>query len=51
MIVKELQLLTGAIQTIFTHKDSSDMLDSFMRQLTPIDSIVGKGKFLRNIFC
>jgi WASH complex subunit strumpellin len=44
MIVKELQLLTGVIQTNFTHKDSSDMLDSFMRQLQPIDSIVGKGE-------
>lgn len=40
MIVKELQLLTGTIQTVFVHKDSSDMLDSFMRQLTPIDSII-----------
>jgi WASH complex subunit strumpellin len=45
MIVKELQLLTGAIQSIFVHKESNDMLDSFMRQLTPIDSIVGKDEF------
>ena len=42
MIVKELQLLTGTIQGVFTHKESSDMLDSFMRQLTPLDDIVGK---------
>ena len=46
MIVKELQVLTGSIQGIFVHKDSSDMLDSFMRQLTPIDSIVGKKRKL-----
>jgi WASH complex subunit strumpellin len=42
MIVKELQTLTDTIQNIFLQKESSDMLDSFMRQLTPIDSIVGK---------
>ena len=42
MIVKELQLLTGTIQSVFTHKESSDMLDSFMRQIQPIDSIIGK---------
>ncbi|CAF4675672.1 unnamed protein product, partial [Rotaria sp. Silwood2] len=42
MIVKELQLLTGTIQTVFQHKESSDMLDSFMRQLTPIDSIIAQ---------
>ena len=42
MIVKELQLLTATIQGVFTHKESSDMLDSFMRQLTPLDDIVGK---------
>jgi len=42
MIVKELQLLTGLIQGNFVHKESSDMLDSFMRQITPIDSIIGK---------
>lgn len=41
MIVKELQLLTGSIQTVFIHKESSDMLDSFMRQITPIDGIMG----------
>jgi WASH complex subunit strumpellin len=44
MIVKELQLLTGAIQNVCVHKESSDMLDSFMRQLTPIDNIIGKEK-------
>ena len=44
MIVKELQLLTGTIQTVFVHKDSSDMLDSFMRQLQPIDTIIGKNR-------
>lgn len=42
MIVKELQLLTGTIQTVFQHKESNDMLDSFMRQLMPLDSIIGK---------
>jgi WASH complex subunit strumpellin len=42
MIVKELQLLTGAIQGNFVLKEPSDMLDSFMRQITPIDSIIGK---------
>lgn len=42
MIVKELQSLTGSIQSIFVHKESSDMLDSFMRQLTPLDGTVGK---------
>jgi len=42
MIVKELQLLTEAIQSILLNKESSDMLDSFMRQVTPIDSIIGK---------
>ncbi|CAF1096037.1 unnamed protein product [Adineta ricciae] len=40
MIVKELQSLTGAIQNLFVHKESSDMLDSFMRQVAPIDGIV-----------
>lgn len=47
MIVKDLQLLTGTIQTVFTHKESNDMLDSFMRQIQPIDSIVGKRKMNR----
>ncbi|CAF0980049.1 unnamed protein product [Rotaria sordida] len=42
MIVKELQLLTGTIQGVFLHKESSDMLDSFMRQLIPIDSIIAQ---------
>ena len=42
MIVKELQLLTATIQSVFVHKESSDMLDSFMRQITPIDCILGK---------
>ena len=48
MIVKELQLLTGSIQSIFVHKESSDMLDSFMRQLTPLDGTVGKRRYLKN---
>lgn len=42
MIVKELQLLTGTMQNIFLHKESSSMFDSFMRQLTPISGIVGE---------
>jgi WASH complex subunit strumpellin len=46
MIVKELQLLTGSIQSVFVHKESSDMLDSFMRQIIPIDSIISKEQFI-----
>lgn len=42
MIVKELQLLTGTIQNVFQHKESSDMLDSFMRQLIPLDAVIGE---------
>jgi len=42
MIVKELQLLTGTMQNIFLHKESSGMFDSFMRQLTPISGIVAQ---------
>lgn len=50
MIVKELQLLTGSIQSIFVHKESSDMLDSFMRQLTPLDGTVCKKRHCRRKF-
>ena len=41
MIVKELQSLTAVVQSLFVQKESSDTLDSFMRQLTPLDGIIG----------
>ncbi|CAF1162609.1 unnamed protein product [Didymodactylos carnosus] len=42
MIVKELQVLTDTIQSVFTQRESADMLDSFQRQLMPIDSLISK---------
>lgn len=42
MIVKELQSLTAVVQSLFVQKESSDTLDSFMRQLTPLDGVIGK---------
>lgn len=46
MIVKELQLLSAAIEEVFRLKESHDLLDSFIRQLTPFDGLISNVSIL-----